>query len=61
MKHDLCDDGPGALAEELAALKNLNGGALKQRWRAFYQTEPLTRISPSVLLQAIPYLSLLKT
>ncbi len=52
MKHKLCER---AVAEKLAALQHLNGEALKQRWRAPYQTEPPARISRSLLLQAVAY------
>jgi len=55
MKHNFSEGGPSALAEELAALQNLDIGVLKQRWRALYQTEPPARISRCLLLQAVAY------
>ena len=48
-------DGPRSLAEELAALQNLDVNALKQRWRILYRTEPPVRISRALLLLAVAY------
>jgi Protein of unknown function (DUF2924) len=43
------------LEKQLASLSGLDGESLKQRWCILYGTEPPSRVSRSLLLQAIAY------
>jgi hypothetical protein len=52
-RHRLAD--PAGLASELASLPTLERPDLVQRWRFLYGTEPPTKISRPILIQAIAY------
>ena len=48
-------DGQPGLEKQLASLSGLDGKSLKERWRIVYGREPPSRVSRSLLLQAIAY------
>lgn len=45
----------GGLARELAGLSTFDRGALAERWRELYRTEPPARIGSGFLISAIAY------